>query len=357
MREICDIIQLIASKRCTVLISGETGTGKEVIARAIHAASPRSRLPLVALNCAALPSELVEAELFGHAKGAFTGAHASRVGRFEQANRSSIFLDEIGELPLATQPKLLRVLQEQEIQRVGCSETMRVDVRVIAASNVDLEEAVRERRFREDLLYRLNVVPIHLAPLRERREDIPVLIEHFLEKIAQAECTPRKQIDSEAQMFLMNQDWPGNVRQLEHHMQRAVVLSGPREVLKISDFAALGSAKPKQGGQTKLPLVFFPREGVNFDETVGNLERSLIEQALAVSQGNRARAADLLQMKRTTLLAKMKVLDVHASGPQLCTKPVIPFELPASSRSAAHRETQTGGSSEADENESAACCA
>ncbi|HZQ54194.1 MAG TPA: sigma 54-interacting transcriptional regulator [Bryobacteraceae bacterium] len=293
------------------------------------------------------------------AKGAFTGAHASRVGRFEQANRSSIFFDEIGELPRATQPKLLRVLQEQEIQRVGCSETVRVDVRVIAASNVDLEEAVRERRFREDLFYRLNVVSIHLPPLRERREDIPLLIDHFLEKMAQAESTPKKQIDAEAQMFLMNRDWPGNIRQLEHHIQRAVVLSGSREVLKISDFAALGSGKPEQGGRTKLPLVFFPRDGVNSDETVGNLERSLIEQALAVSQGNRARAADLLQIKRTTLLAKMKVLNVRSSGPQLCTKSAIPFEFPASSRSAAPGKIETCGSSEleTDENESAACCA
>jgi transcriptional regulator with GAF, ATPase, and Fis domain len=298
-----------------------------------------------------LPSELVEAELFGHAKGAFTGAHASRVGRFEQAHRSSIFLDEIGELPLATQPKLLRVLQEQEIQRVGCSETVRVDVRVIAASNVDLEEAVRERRFREDLFYRLNVVPIHLPPLRERRKDIPLLIDHFLKKIALAESAPGKQIDSEANLFLMNRDWPGNVRQLEHHIQRAVILSGSREVLKISDFKSPGSGKPEQGGQAKLPLVFFPREGLNFDEVIGNLERSLIEQALATSQGNRARAADLLQVKRTTLLAKMKALNIHPSGPQLCTKSAIPFELHREIRPLDSREMET------EEDESAVCCA
>src|SRR5579884_4039020 len=267
IQEICEIIHLIAAKRCTVLISGETGTGKEVIARAIHAASDRAAFPMVSVNCTALPANLVESELFGHIKGAFTGAHANRTGRFEQAHRGTIFLDEIGDLPLDAQAKLLRVLQEGEFQRVGSSDTVRVDVRVIAASNVDLEEAVRERKFREDLYYRLNVVSIHLPPLRERREDIPLLIDHFLEKMAQAESTPKKQIDAEAQMFLMNRDWPGNIRQLEHHIQRAVVLSGSREVLKISDFAALGSGKPEQGGRTKLPLVFFPRDGVNSDET------------------------------------------------------------------------------------------
>jgi len=172
MLEICDIIHLVASKRCTVLITGETGTGKEVIAKAMHAASDRAAFPMVSINCTALPSTLVETELFGHAKGAFTGAQSSRIGRFEQANKGTIFLDEIGDLAMDAQAKLLRVLQEREFERVGSSETVRVDVRVIAASNVDLEVAARERKFREDLYYRLNVVPIHMPPLRERREDI-----------------------------------------------------------------------------------------------------------------------------------------------------------------------------------------
>ena len=226
MLQICQIIQLIASKRCTVLISGETGTGKEVIAKAIHAASNRAMQPMVSVNCTALPASLIETELFGHAKGAFTGAHASRLGRFEQAHRGSIFLDEIGDLPLDAQAKLLRVLQEQEFQRVGSSETVKVDVRVIAATNVDLEQAIRERKFREDLYYRLNVVPIHLPPLRERREDIPRLLQFFLEKIRAAEFAQPKQISDEAVAYLQAKDWPGNIRQLEHAVQMAFALSG-----------------------------------------------------------------------------------------------------------------------------------
>ena len=192
--QICEIVQLVAAKRCTILISGETGTGKEVIAKAIHAAGNRAANPMISVNCTALPTGLIETELFGHTKGAFTGAHSRRIGRFEQAHRGSIFLDEIGDLPLEAQAKLLRVLQEQEFQRVGSSETVHVDVRVIAASNFDLEQAVRERRFREDLYYRLNVVPLHVSPLRERREDIPLLIQYFLEKIRAAENASPKQI-------------------------------------------------------------------------------------------------------------------------------------------------------------------
>ncbi len=237
MQHILNVIQLIASKRVTVLISGETGTGKEVIAKAIHAASNRSGRPMVSVNCTALPANLIETELFGHAKGAFTGAHASRIGRFEQANRSTIFLDEIGDLPLDAQAKLLRVLQEQEFQRVGSSETVRVDVRVIAASNINLENAVKERRFREDLYYRLNVVPIHIPPVRERRDDIPALLDYFLENIQSAEGGPAKRISPEAVEFLAGLEWPGNVRQLEHAVHKAFALSGDRRLLVPSDFS------------------------------------------------------------------------------------------------------------------------
>jgi transcriptional regulator with GAF, ATPase, and Fis domain len=322
--QLCEVIKLIASKRITVLISGETGTGKEVVARALHAASSRSANPLVAVNCTALPASLVESELFGHAKGAFTGAHLTRMGRFEQANRGTIFLDEIGDLPLDAQAKLLRVLQEQEFERVGSSETVRVDVRVIAASNVDLERAVADRRFREDLYYRLNVVPIHLVPLRERRSDIPLLAQHFLEKTRLAEGGGPKEFSAGALDYLVAQSWPGNVRQLEHVIQMACALSGDRELLDADDFlprrrlhsASLPTASsPAASG----PLVKVGQEGINFDQVVADFEKSLLNQALAMSGGNKARAADLLRIKRTTLLAKIKVFEA-------ATVPHIPAE-------------------------------
>lgn len=318
--QLSEIIKLIASKRVTVLISGETGTGKEVVARALHAASNRASLPLVAVNCTALPASLVESELFGHAKGAFTGAHLSRVGRFEQANRGSIFLDEIGDLPMEAQSKLLRVLQEQEFERVGSSETVRVDVRVIAASNVDLEKAVTERRFREDLYYRLNVVPIHLSPLRERRSDIPLLLNFFLEKIRTVEGGALKQISDEALDYLMRQDWPGNVRQLEHTVQMACALSGDCEILQARDFVVRGRAAAQLAEpvlpNSSRPFVTVGQDGIDFDKVVADFERSLLNQALAVSGGNKARAADLLKIKRTTLLAKMKVFDELPARPK-----------------------------------------
>lgn len=326
--ELCEIIKLIASKRVTVLISGETGTGKEVVARALHAASNRSSSPLVAVNCTALPASLVESELFGHAKGAFTGAHLSRVGRFEQANRGTIFLDEIGDLPMEAQSKLLRVLQEQEFERVGSSETVRVDVRVIAASNVDLQKAVAERRFREDLYYRLNVVPIHLTPLRERRSDIPLLLDFFLEKIRMAEGCAAKQIADEAVDYLMRQAWPGNVRQLEHTVQMACALSGDRQILQVNDFLVRGreAAQPAEleVPSSKRPFVTVGPDGIDFDQVVAEFERSLLDQALAASGGNKARAADLLRIKRTTLLAKIKVFDESVT-------PVRPKQQPTSS--------------------------
>ncbi len=309
MLEICDIIHLVASKRCTILITGETGTGKEVIAKAIHAASDRAAAPIVSVNCTALPSTLIETELFGHAKGAFTGAQSSRIGRFEQAHRGTIFLDEIGDLPLDSQAKLLRVLQEREFERVGSSETIRVDVRVVAASNVDLEAASRERKFREDLYYRLNVVPIHMPPLRERRSDIPLLLEHFLEKITAAENAPPKQITDEATDYLRNLDWPGNVRQLEHAVQKALALSGDCPLLTLSDFQPRYRSVPAIQSSGVGPLMKVPSHGLDFDVVVGEFERSLLNQALALAQGNKSQAADLLRIKRTTLLAKLKAFE------------------------------------------------
>jgi DNA-binding NtrC family response regulator len=348
MQHICEVIKLIAPKRATVLISGETGTGKEVVAKTIHYASTRANRPMVAINCTALPANLVETELFGHTKGAFTGATGSRMGRFEQANRGTLFLDEIGDLPLETQAKLLRVLQEQEFERVGSSETVHVDVRVLTATNVNLEEAVHQRRFREDLFYRLNVVPIHIPALRERREDIPLLLEHFLEKIQKAENGPPKRISPDAVDLLTNYDWPGNVRQLEHAVHKAIALSGDRPTLFSRDFAIKRPLQVPSGPvqvaapQVQLPsahvelpsppllvtpgdfkaivetpLIALPEEGLDFDAAVSAFELSLLNQALASSGGNKARAADLLKMKRTTLLAKMKTLEERGlTGPR-----------------------------------------
>jgi transcriptional regulator with GAF, ATPase, and Fis domain len=314
MLEICDIIHLVAPKRCTILISGETGTGKEVIAKAVHAASNRSPFSMVSVNCTALPSNLIEAELFGHTRGAFTGAQSSRIGRFEQAHRGTLFLDEIGDLSLDAQAKLLRVLQEGEFQRVGSSETVRVDVRVVAASNIDLEAASRERRFREDLYYRLNVVPIYMPPLRERRSDIPLLLAHFLQKISEAEMTAPKRIEDEAVAYLQSLDWPGNVRQLEHAVQMAAALSGDRQILSVSDFVSRQRHASAAVTQTNSASrwVEVSEHGLDFEAVVCDFERSLLNQALVLTKGNKSQAADLLRIKRTTLLAKLKTLEASS---------------------------------------------
>lgn len=308
MSQVCEVIELVAQRRSTVLISGETGTGKEVVAKAIHAASNRASQPLVSVNCTALPTSLVESELFGHAKGAFTGAHTSRLGRFEQAHRGTIFLDEIGDLPMDSQSKLLRVLQEQEFQRVGSSETIRVDIRVIAATNVDLQQAIRERRFREDLYYRLNVVPIHLPPLRDRGDDIPHLLRCFVERIRAEEYSRPKRLSEDAVEYLKACDWPGNVRQLENAVRRAFALSGDREVLTVNDFKLREFSPSNRVPEPSQP-VEFSSDGINFNEVVSNLELAILNRALELSGGNKARAADLLGIKRTTLLAKIKALN------------------------------------------------
>ncbi len=306
MQQVHQVIRLVGARRSTVLITGETGTGKEVVARAIHCASPRSHLPMVAVNCSALPENLLEAELFGHVKGAFTGAIASRVGRFEQAHRSTIFLDEISDMPLELQAKLLRVLQEREFQRLGSSETIKVDVRVLAATNVDLAERVRQGKFREDLFYRLNVVPLAIPPLRERRRDIPLLVHHFMEKICRQEELPPRQITPEALQRLIRYDWPGNVRQLENAVETAIALSADRRLLYPSDFPL--PARPR--AQPAAPTAGIPRAagGGGFEETIGRIECALLEQALRKSGGNKKQAAELLGLKRTTFAAKWKGL-------------------------------------------------
>ena len=314
-RPICEvehIIRLAGPKRATVLITGETGTGKEVVARALHQASPRGHLPMVAVNCSALPENLLEAELFGHTKGAFTGALQQRVGRFEQAHNSTLFLDEISDMPLDLQAKLLRVLQEREFQRIGSSETVRVDVRVVAASNANLAEKVAQGTFREDLFYRLNVVPVAMPPLRERTSDVPLLAQYFLEKICRVEGIAVKRIFREALDRLCAYHWPGNVRQLENAIEMAVVLSGDRLDLYPTDFPLpeFGARKPLVAGP---PSTSLPETGLDFDVAVSNFQRNIIEQALERSGGNKTVAADLLRMKRTTLLAKLRNLETPAN--------------------------------------------
>ena len=310
MQEVSEIIDLVGNRRSTVLITGETGTGKEVAARALHRASNRSGSRMVAVNCAALPDHLLEAELFGHTRGAFTGAVNARVGLFEQAHRSTIFLDEIGEMPLPLQAKLLRVLQEREIQRIGSSEPIPIDVRVIAASNTNLLEAVANRRFREDLYYRLNVVALRMPSLRERPSDIPELVEHFLDKITEHEPAWRKKLSAQALDALTKYSWPGNVRQLEHALESAVALSGPRAILYPGDFDLPADVQSAEiGPWSNLDV---PETGLNFEELISGIERRLLERALAKSGGNKARAASMLQMKRTTLISKFKSLEVCA---------------------------------------------
>jgi DNA-binding NtrC family response regulator len=299
-----EVIRLVGGRRSTILITGETGTGKEMVARAIHLASARAQQPIVAVNCNALPESLLEAELFGHVKGAFTGAVQHRVGRFEQANKGTLFLDEVGDLPLDIQTKLLRVLQEREFQRVGSSETVRVDVRMIAATNVDLVQKIREGKFREDLYYRLNVVPIAAPPLRDRLEDIPLLAHHFVEKICRQEDIPTRRLSPETIERLKDCPWPGNVRQLENVMEMAVALSGTREILYPSDFPL-----PVQSPRVAPTVAIATND---FEQTVGRIGREILEDALRKAGGNKTAAAEMLGLKRTTLAAKLKSLEAVA---------------------------------------------
>ncbi len=306
MHHVAETIRLIAPRRCTVLISGETGTGKEVVARCIHEASNRSQFELVAVNCSALPENLLEAELFGHVKGAFTGAIGQRVGRFEQAQRGTLFLDEIGDMPLPLQSKLLRVLQEREFQRLGSSETVRVDVRVIAATNVNLVEKVREGLFREDLYYRLNVGPIVVPPLRERTIDLELLVRYFIDKICRSEGIAAKHASDAVIERLRECDWPGNVRQLENAVEMAIALSGDRSILYPADFPL--PKRARFADVSYQAFVAVPDQGLDFEKIVGGIELNILEQALRKTGGNKKLAAEMLGLKRTTLAAKLKSL-------------------------------------------------
>jgi DNA-binding NtrC family response regulator len=305
MEQVVKLAQQIAGSEASVLITGESGTGKELVARAIHHNSPRRANRFVALNCSAIPETLLEAELFGHVRGAFTGAVANRPGRFEQAHKGTLLLDEVGTMSIALQMKLLRALQEREFEKVGDSRPTKVDVRVIAATNSDLAAMVREGTFREDLYYRLNVIPINLPPLRDRREDIPLLVQHFLERFCRelTAARPIMTVSQRAMRRLMGYSWPGNVRQLENALERAVALSGGRDQIEPGDLPPDVQEAPGDDPPEEFAL---PEEGIDFQEYVSRVERDLIRQSLERTGGNKGRAAQLLNLKRTTLVEKLK---------------------------------------------------
>jgi DNA-binding NtrC family response regulator len=308
MRDLFQVLETVAPTSSTILITGETGTGKELVARAIHHNGPRRAQRFVAINCGAIPEPLLEAELFGHVRGAFTGAVNARQGRIEHAHKGTLFLDEVGTMNSPMQMKLLRVLQEREFERVGDSHTVKVDVRVIAATNSDLEKMVSEGGFREDLFYRLNVIPVRLPPLRERREDIPLLVQHFLQRIGKDQVPPRPfvTVSQDAMRRLMSYPWPGNVRQLENIVERALTLSPGRSQIEVSDLPIeVQNAFDPAIASTAVEL---PAQGIDFDAYIGRIEKALIDQALAKTGGNKRQAAEMLKLKRTTLIEKLKRL-------------------------------------------------
>jgi transcriptional regulator with GAF, ATPase, and Fis domain len=333
LQPVFEAIQKVADTDSTVLISGESGTGKELVARAIHLLSSRKKGPLIPVNCGAIPAELLESELFGHVKGAFTGAISSRHGRFELAQGGSIFLDEIGEMPALLQVKLLRVLQERVFEPVGGVKSLSADVRIIAATNRDLEEAVKSKLFREDLFYRLNVIPIHVPALRERKSDIPLLIQTFLNRF-NLEKKRNVAIDlPEVTDLLLRYDWPGNIRELENLIERLVVFCGDGQVQlkdlpsKIFERVELARSKPgvqgkfgfathtlaqldageiQMGDSVRIPRFVLPDDGVDLKEIINFFENDLLFQALSRTKGNKNKASELLKMNRTTLVEKLK---------------------------------------------------
>jgi len=306
MAQLMQTLSLVSPMQSTVLIQGETGTGKELVARTIHENSTRQEHPFVAFNAAAVPDGLAEAELFGHVKGAFTGAVYPKKGLFELADRGTIFFDEIGNIPLDTQAKLLRVIQEREFMRLGGVDTIKVDVRIIAATNVSLREMMEDSRFREDLFYRLNVITIELPTLRERKEDIPLLVQHFLEKYCEESRKGGLILTPAAMDRLMAYDWPGNVRELENVIERAVVLCGEREIGPdlIPDHV---SANPV----FDVPDVVIPADGIHFRDVIIGHERRYIEAALEAAGGVQKKAAELLHIKPTTLNEMIKRYDIR----------------------------------------------
>jgi DNA-binding NtrC family response regulator len=312
MKTIFDTIEKVSASESTILISGESGTGKELVARAIHYNSDRRGQPFVPVNCGAIPEELLESELFGHEKGAFTGAIRNRIGRFELAQGGTIFLDEIGDMKPALQVKLLRVIQEKEFERIGGIKTIRADVRIITATNQNLENAVVEKKFREDLFYRINVIPIHLPPLRERGQDIAILANQILSRFCRLRKKNLAPFSPDVLRYFMRYPWPGNVRELENLIEMFVVMKDDGEI-------EVGDLPPKllNLGATPLPAsslsrcIDLPADGINFNDMVSQFEKDLLLQALNKTSGIKNRAAKLLQLNRTTLVEKLKRLNIH----------------------------------------------
>ena len=306
MKQVFDLIIQAAPSRSTILITGESGTGKELVARAIHSNSARADKSFVTVNSGNLPPDLLESTLFGHVKGAFTGAVYPKKGLFDLADKGSIFFDEIGNISVETQAKLLRAMQEREFMRLGGMETIKVDVRIIAATNVDLKREVEEGRFREDLFYRLHVISVHLPPLRDRRSDIPLLVQHFLQKYAEENERPVLEILPETIDVLMDYDWPGNVRELENVIERGVVLT-PGRVLRPE----MIPENVRRAPRTVTPQVVLPAEGISLKDVTAAYERQWIESALEAAGGVQKRAAELLHIKPTTLNEMIKRYDIR----------------------------------------------
>ncbi|HQU83712.1 MAG TPA: sigma-54 dependent transcriptional regulator [Pyrinomonadaceae bacterium] len=314
MLNLLEQVKTIAPYKINVLVTGETGTGKELIAKAIHFTSPRADAPFVALNCAAVPEQLLEDELFGHVKGAFTGAQTDRKGRFEQADGGTLFLDEIGDMNMALQSKLLRVLQESEFEKLGSSKTVKVDVRVVAATSANLDKKIADGSFRPDLYHRLNVVHLRVPPLRERPDDIMPIAQGLLEKFCKSVGLPEKTIADEAHHSLISYSFPGNVRQLQNCMERAAVFSGISPTVNLEHFP---EEIKNQQNLFQIPTATsfipstIPDEGIDFTGVVSQVERELLLQTLEKTGGNKMQAAKLLNMKRTTLVEKIKRLHIE----------------------------------------------
>jgi two-component system response regulator PilR (NtrC family) len=310
-----DLLEKVSPTKTNILITGESGTGKELVAKAIHYNSPRKEKPFVTLNCGAIPESLIESELFGHMKGAFTDAIATKKGLFEVADEGTIFLDEISELPLLMQVKLLRVLQDKEFKRVGGTEDIRVDVRIIAATNKELEEAVKEKRFREDLFYRLNVIQIKLPPLRDRREDIQILANHFLKKYSQELSKNILKISPEALQILLNYEYPGNVRELQNIIERAVALESSSDLTAHN----LSSYLSEQPLLRKGPIdIEIPNDGIDLEKMVEDLERTLLLKALDKTKGIKKKAAELLHINFRSMRYRLEKYGLnHGSDSEL----------------------------------------